>query len=584
MGGAANQPSAENQEVNIPVNASEVLIEAAHNRSPTIRHRSMCAAGIFFLGLMIGLSDRAVAQQPSTDQVADKITETPEEYQYFVTGAVREQGTENPVAGAKVQFLDSSAQDPQQRLRIGVTDAQGRYRIAVPMGGIRLWFPELKPGYWMGAKESMHEVVTSPETPVAEHDLIVRKAPVWHVTLDGGVPLLTFRTQSVEPIAVQKLSGQIVDASGAPLAAARIGVAGGQDGRGSSVWESFTHSAADGRFTLDVPIQAYAEKMKLEFSAIVNKEGFAGTDTPFAECSADYGAIDVGTIKLSPGYSTAVRVVDADGNPLAGAEIEPARGYSLRRQAVRSGPDGHAVIRDLPKGVVRVAVRHGGQLTSTNLFVGEDVTNKNATILRLSKPATPPAAGEKRAKPLAIGSVAPDWSLQGWSDGESRKLVDYRGKVVVIDFWGVWCGPCLSSIPALQQLADKYDRRGVVFVGIHTADGSIEQINQLKELRSWTTPSGLDVGTSITDSATCRSYGVGGFPTIVVVDEEGRIAYRTDIQPEDRDQFMKEMGEFAKSLEIPWPPKNDAPREEMEAMMNKLMVANISREIDRVLD
>ena len=47
---------------------------------------------------------------------------------------------------------------------------------------------------------------------------------------------------------------------------------------------------------------------------------------------------------------------------------------------------------------------------------------------------------------------------------------------------------------------------------------------------------------------------------------------------------MKEMGELAKSLEIPWPPKSDAPREELEAMMNKLMVANISREIDRVLD
>ena len=79
---------------------------------------------------------------------------------------------------------------------------------------------------------------------------------------------------------------------------------------------------------------------------------------------------------------------------------------------------------------------------------------------------------------------------------------------MVIDFWGVWCGPCLSSIPGLQQLADQYDGRGVIFVGIHTADGGIEQINQLKELRNWKTPSGLDAGTSITDGETCRSYGV----------------------------------------------------------------------------
>ena len=47
---------------------------------------------------------------------------------------------------------------------------------------------------------------------------------------------------------------------------------------------------------------------------------------------------------------------------------------------------------------------------------------------------------------------------------------------------------------------------------------------------------------------------------------------------------MKEMGELAESLDIPWPPSEEVPREEMEAMMNKLMVARISREIDRVLD
>ena len=179
-----------------------------------------------------------------------------------------------------------------------------------------------------------------------------------------------------------------------PRSPPRIGVAGGQEGRGSSVWEPFTHSGEDGRFTLEVPIRAYAGKLELEFSAIVNKAGFAATDTPFAKCSADYGPIDLGTIKLSVGYAVPVRVVDTDGAPLAGAEIEPANAYSLRRQAARSGADGHAVIRDLPEGIVRVMVRHGGQSTSTNLFVGEDAIHNNATVLRLSKPAIRPQPAE----------------------------------------------------------------------------------------------------------------------------------------------------------------------------------------------
>ena len=170
-----------------PDNSSDVLIAAVSHRCLTTRKRSVLAAGLLLLGLTQGLGERAVSQEPSTDPVADTTTGTPEKQAYFVTGVVREAGTDKPVAGAKVQFLDSSAQDPQQRLRIGTTDAQGRYRIAVPMGSIRLWFPELKPGYWMGAKESMHEVITSPDAPVAEHDLIVRKAPVWQVQVDGDL-------------------------------------------------------------------------------------------------------------------------------------------------------------------------------------------------------------------------------------------------------------------------------------------------------------------------------------------------------------------------------------------------------------
>src|SRR5262249_34180044 len=83
--------------------------------------------------------------------------------------------------------------------------------------------------------------------------------------------------------------------------------------------------------------------------------------------------------------------------------------------------------------------------------------NVETTIVLKSAAAPKPSAQPRVA--IAVGKTAPDWSLADWSDHRDRKLSDYRGKVVVLEFWGVWCGPCVQSIPLMQSLAIAYGGR-----------------------------------------------------------------------------------------------------------------------------
>ena len=80
------------------------------------------------------------------------------------------------------------------------------------------------------------------------------------------------------------------------------------------------------------------------------------------------------------------------------------------------------------------------------------------------------------------GPMAPDFSLQDLSD-QNVSLSDFRGKVVLLDFWATWCPPCRMSIPELVKLQDKYRDNGLEIIGISLDDPQDELAKYLKEFK-----------------------------------------------------------------------------------------------------
>jgi thiol-disulfide isomerase/thioredoxin len=77
---------------------------------------------------------------------------------------------------------------------------------------------------------------------------------------------------------------------------------------------------------------------------------------------------------------------------------------------------------------------------------------------------------------LATGSEV-DFELRDLS-GKSIRLSDYRGKVVLVNFWATWCGPCEFEIPVFVKMKRRYQKRGFEVIGISMDDGAVEQIEE----------------------------------------------------------------------------------------------------------
>ena len=116
------------------------------------------------------------------------------------------------------------------------------------------------------------------------------------------------------------------------------------------------------------------------------------------------------------------------------------------------------------------------------------------------------------------GQPAPDFALKS-SDGSNLRLSEYRGDVVMINFWATWCGPCRQEMPLLDELYSRYNRVGFSLLGVNIDDDSSKAMNMVSEL-GVSFPVLFDSRKEVS-----RLYEVDAMPVTVIVDREGRVRH-----------------------------------------------------------
>lgn len=116
------------------------------------------------------------------------------------------------------------------------------------------------------------------------------------------------------------------------------------------------------------------------------------------------------------------------------------------------------------------------------------------------------------------GRPAPDFALKS-STGENLRLSEYRGDVVMINFWATWCGPCRQEMPLLDDLYNRYERVGFNLLGVNIDDDSSRAMDMIREL-GVNFPVLFDARKEVS-----RMYEVDAMPVTVIVDREGTVRY-----------------------------------------------------------
>jgi peroxiredoxin len=132
------------------------------------------------------------------------------------------------------------------------------------------------------------------------------------------------------------------------------------------------------------------------------------------------------------------------------------------------------------------------------------------------------------------GESAPDFSLPDLSSN-SVTLSRYRGhKVVLMDFWATWCGPCRMAMPGLQDLQDKFKDRGLEILSINQRE-SVEPVSSFIQRKKYTFHVVLDQ-----DGVVAGKYGVQGIPTLVLVDKQGVVQWLR-VGYSDKDDDLRQL-------------------------------------------
>ena len=166
--------------------------------------------------------------------------------------------------------------------------------------------------------------------------------------------------------------------------------------------------------------------------------------------------------------------------------------------------------------------------------------SNDAPVITTSKPGV---SGTEAAARPPLPAVALDTEMKG-VNGESIKLSNYSGKVLVVNLWATWCGPCRNEIPELVRLHKEYQSRGVEMVGLTTEDPVSSAQKVLEFVRDFKVD--YQVGWAPREVAAALMQGRGAIPQSLIVTRDGRIRKRfVGFHPQDTPPLLKKALEEA---------------------------------------
>jgi thiol-disulfide isomerase/thioredoxin len=144
-----------------------------------------------------------------------------------------------------------------------------------------------------------------------------------------------------------------------------------------------------------------------------------------------------------------------------------------------------------------------------------------------------------RATQVALmGHSAPEIEVADWVLGQPTTLAEQRGRVVMLEFWARWCGPCLATFPLLRDLHRRYHQHGLTILALTrygpgpTDDPAAHRISERTAIWQTIADRGLDIAIGIApDGQLQQRYGAVGMPTVALVDRAGTVRF-TSLKPD----------------------------------------------------
>ena len=142
-------------------------------------------------------------------------------------------------------------------------------------------------------------------------------------------------------------------------------------------------------------------------------------------------------------------------------------------------------------------------------------------------PVTRAVSAQQENQPTA----SPDFTLKDLEDHDVS-LRQFRGKVVLVNFWATWCGPCRIEIPWLVELQDKYEARGFTVLGVamdEEGKDAVAPFVQKERFKVGGRPNSMNYPIVLGNDATADKFGgLVGFPTSVLISKDGQVVKRVD--------------------------------------------------------